>query len=313
MVSIYRLLIIIVFALPICGNIMAQGKARKPRLVVVPSDALMNQMGLLSYTDDMGETSTVRDYQKAFFNTDLKGCIAKISEMFNDRGFPLTMLENELKRAQGGMGLTIPIDIRLELNYQVKRSGPRTLLYFELTGVDNYSSKQIAGTSGESAPAIGESVVNLLQEAVLSQIDKFSSDLQTYFEGMIENGRESRLTIVAENGASMDDDLNGQTIADIVEEWLISNCVAQAYSVDSQDETSMQISQAMMPLFSGNGNALDAYRFYRPLANKLRTTLSSNGYTIRQKRSAATSNSLGGTLGDAVITIERNSDEDNQM
>lgn len=36
-------------------NTWAQGKAKKPRVVVVPSDRLLNTMGLLSTTDDMGQ------------------------------------------------------------------------------------------------------------------------------------------------------------------------------------------------------------------------------------------------------------------
>lgn len=281
-----------------------QPKAKKPRLVVVPSNALLSQMGLLQTTDDMGSESYIPQYKQAFLDTDLKGCIAKIAEMFNDKGFPITMLETELNRVQG-KNLVIPVDIRLELNYKINKVGPRDKLYFELTGIDNFSSKQIAGTSGESKPAIGETTVNLLQEAVLSQIDKFANDLQTTFENMAVNGRESRLTVTATNDVSLDDDIDGGSISDFVENWLNKNCVNASFSIDSQDNLSMQVSQSMMPLFTPEGKALDAYNFYKSLAQDLQSACASKGYVVKNIRDAKKSNSLGGTLGDGNIEISK--------
>ena len=266
------LTIIALFAIN-CISVSAQPKPKKPRLVVVPSDALLNQMGLLGTTDDMGAENYIEDYKHAFLDTDLKGCIAKISEMFNDREFPLTMLEAELRRVQG-KNIPITIDYRLELNYQIKQYGPRKSCYFELTAIDAYSSKQVAGTSGESKPAIGESNVNLLQEAVLSQIDKFADDIQTSFNKLIQYGKETRLTITAVDGASLDDDKGNGSVLDIVEAWLDENCVNSSYTTDNQDETTINISQAMMPAFqtlpNGNERALDARNFYKSLEQTLK-------------------------------------------
>ncbi len=268
-------------------------QAKKPRLVVIPSDALLNQMGLLGTTDDMGETNYVQNYKSAFLDTDFKGCISKISEMFNDRGFPLTMLEAELRRAQG-KNIVIPVDIRLELNYKINKQGPRDILYFELTAIDAYSSKQVGASSGQSKPAIGETKVNLLQEAVLDKIDKFSGDIDTYFQSLASQGHESRLTIESEGGVDLND------VIDDVEGWLGQNCVNGSYSTDNIDEGNIQVSQAMMPLFDANGKALDARNFYKPL----KAVLEAKGVTVKQKSSGATSNSGGGTLGDAFFVIE---------
>ncbi len=273
------------------------GQAKKPRLVVIPSDALLLQMKLLGGTDDMGEVNYVQNYKMAFLDTELKACISKISEMFQDRGFPLTMLEAELRRVQG-KGLTIPVDIRLELNYKINKQGPRDYLYFELSGLDAYSSKQIAASSGQSKPAIGETKVNLLQEAVLDKIDKFANDIQAYFESLVNVGRESRLTIEAD-GIELPSE-----VETIVDNWMQQNCVKGAFSIDEVDETALRASQAMMPLFNENGRGLDARGFYRPLVNELKTKLP--GYKISQKASSKTSQSDGGgTLGDSYILISQ--------
>lgn len=287
------LLVITALLLCLSSSIEAQ-VVKKPRLVVIPSNKLLNKMNCLIMSDDMGEPVQIPDYDKALLDDDLGACIAKINELFNDRGFPLTNLESELQRIKGKGPQVIPVDIRLELNYKVSASGPRKTLYLELSGVDNYSSKTIAAASGESAPAIGSTTVNLLQEAVLAKIDKFQNDIQTYFEKMAVNGRESRLTLSSADGAISDD------IADAVEAWLDENCVKGQYSIDDVTEENMRVSQAMMPLFAGE-KSLDARNFYKPLVEKL----NSMGVTAKADRSAINSNSRGGTLGDCNITISR--------
>jgi hypothetical protein len=289
-------LLIAIFVLSIF-SVESFGQAKKPRLVVVPSDALLVQMNLLGGTDDMGEVNYVQNYKQAFLDTDLKACIAKISELFQDDGFPLTMLEAELRRVQG-KNLTIPIDVRLELNYKINKQGPRDVLYYELTGLDAYSSKQIAGSSGQSNPAIGETKVNLLQEAVKDKFRKFADDILNYFTSLAEVGRESRLTIET-NGIELP-----SQVEDIVDLWLQRNCVNGSFSIDEVDEEALRASQAMMPLFNANGRGMDARNFYRPLVQELKTKLP--GYTVTQKTSSKTSQSDGGgTLGDAYILISQ--------
>lgn len=271
----------------------AMGQAKKPRLVVIPSDALMNQMGLLNTTDDMGEVNYVQNYKQAFLDTDLKACIAKISEIFADYGFPLTMLEAELRRAQG-KNIVLNVDIRLELNYQIQRQGPRNILYFELTAIDAYSSKQVAASSGQSKPAIGETAVNLLIEAVVDKMDKFMGDVDGYFETLASVGQETRLTIESETGSLPDD------LIDTVEDWLFNNCVNGAFTTDNVDDNRIDVSQAMKPLYGANGRPLDARNFYRPL----KEIIAARGLNVQQKASNKTSQSGGGVLGDAYFVVE---------
>ena len=284
---------ILIFIAVFTFAIVGYSQTKKPRLIVIPSDALMANLGLLVVTDDMGEEAYIQHYKKIFLDTDYKGCVAKINELFTDRGFNLTDLEESLNNSRG-KGLVIQADIRLELNYKIEKQGPRSILYFELVGKDVFSSKQVAAASGESKPAIGATTVNLLQEAVLAKIDKFCDDIQKYFEGMFINGRETRLTIIS-RGPSLDDG-----IADMVESWLDNNCIKGSYSIDDQDEESMYVSQSMIPLFNENDKPLDAYAFYRPLYNKLKET----GYNAKISRKALKSNSRGATLGDCLIEIE---------
>lgn len=238
--------------------------AKKPRIMIVPSDALLLKMGLLDATEDMGEINFYQHYKLAFFNDEIKAVVAKFGELMRDRGFPITSLEFELKKAQNNPNYVIPRDIDVMLNYEIRQVGPRMVLFAQFDGMDVASSKQIAAASGESSPAIGALPQSLLQEAVIDKLDKFNEQLMTTFEEMAVKGRESALEIT-----SLSVSLDG-AIAESIEGWLDSNCVQGAYSIDAQDENSMQVSQAMMPLFNSEGKAVDARVFYQSLIKMLR-------------------------------------------
>lgn len=105
------------------STLYSQG-AKKPKIMVVPSDALLNQKGLLSGGDDMGEEVFVQNYSKAFLDIELKAMISKFGEMMKERGFETVMLEQELKRNQG-KGLSVNYDIKIDLTYKVTSQGPR--------------------------------------------------------------------------------------------------------------------------------------------------------------------------------------------
>lgn len=290
-------------ALFVSANIFAQSTVKKPHLMVIPSDNLMLELGCLEETDDMGSTARIPDYDKALLNTDLRAAITKIGEIFQTTyNFPLTDLKQQLNKIKGRGAGVIPVDVRLELNYKITSSGPRKILYFELAGFDQYSSKQIAAASGESAPAIGGTVTGLLQEAVLAKADKFVADIQTFFDNASTNGRESMLTVKSECDADL-----SKAIVKWTEEWLNENCVKSAFSTDNVEPDVLEFSQAMMPLFDEQGKSIDAAKFYTPLQKFLDGKVSAKNYQAVLNRSAAANG--GGTLGSAIIVIKERADD----
>ena len=71
----------------------AMGQAKKPTIMVVPSDAWCNENGYVQTYDDMGISKTVSDYKAALTSDmDLKLVIAKINELMADRGFPVSVI-----------------------------------------------------------------------------------------------------------------------------------------------------------------------------------------------------------------------------
>lgn len=291
---------LLVLCLGVAPTAHAQAKAKKPRVVVVPSDVLLKSMNLLTETDDMGATSWVANYEKAFLDKDLSAAISKFNELMRDRGFPVTSLAEELKQLKTNTNHVIPIDIKIGLSYNVEQQGPRKTVTFTLEAFDAYSNKCIASSSGTGQPAIGVATATLLQEAVINYLDKFNSQLQSTFESYLTSGRESRLTVQVAEGLSLEKEIANKTIAQHVEDWLIAHCVQQAFSIDDQNEKRMTVSQAMMPLFNEQGGAVDARNFYRELAKYLRKL----GVNVGEPRADITASGVTGSLGSAVLTIK---------
>ncbi|MCQ2155554.1 MAG: DUF6175 family protein, partial [Bacteroidales bacterium] len=74
------------------------GQAKKPSLMVVPSDMWCNTHGFVVVEDSMGEQIPVPDYRKALMSDPyLISVISKINGLMADRGFPLKNLESEIK------------------------------------------------------------------------------------------------------------------------------------------------------------------------------------------------------------------------
>src|SRR3989339_197517 len=76
----------------------AFGQAKKPTIMVVPSDAWCNKGGYMMTFDNQGSRQKFPDYKMAFQeSTDLLLVISKINELRAERDFPLKTLESVMK------------------------------------------------------------------------------------------------------------------------------------------------------------------------------------------------------------------------
>lgn len=268
--------------------------AKKPKVMVVPSDNLLKKIpGALEFkVDDMGVEQTIRHYERAFLNDEVRAVIAKFDEMMKERGFPTKDMNHLLKKARK-RGRQVHYDIKIELNYKIEKSGPRKSLYVEFKGIDEYTGVPVATASGTSAPAIGSSVIELLQEAVLDKIDHFNEQLMGSFNDMAEKGRESVLLIESDS-FDFEEEVGGQTLEDLVDAWLTQNCVGQNFSLDS-DDSGIEVTQAMMPLFNEKGKALDARTFYKSLVMQINAFVAGKGNSCKIESKK---------LGELIIVIK---------
>lgn len=287
-----KILVSLIFALFIFSN--AYNQAKKPILMVVPSDNWCVQNGFTQEFDNQGSVVVVPDYKAALQNSsDLLLVIGKINSLMADRGFPLKNLESELKNLEqenaessvmmskgGAMMAESPIDmikrtakadIIMQLTWTVNITGPKKSVTFNLQGLDAYTGKQIAGAQGTGEPSFSAELPVLLEEAVLAQLGNFNDRLQDHFDDMFENGREIKLQVKVWETADIDleeeYEFNGETLEllDILDDWMADNTVKGRYSFVDGTESFVRFEQVRIPMFDDRGRALDARRYARDL------------------------------------------------
>ena len=204
-------LLILLFVVLITTLVFSQ--AKKPTLMVVPSDLYCNQHGYMQTFSNQGSTEMVPDYKKALQNdSQLLTAITVIGQMMADRGFPLKLMEQELKNLNqesaedalltsksGADVAESPVDrlkkrsksdIILQVTWLVNRTGPKYSLTFNLQGIDAYTNKQIAACQGTGDPTFTAELPVLLEESIANHLETFTTQLQNHFDDMFENGRE---------------------------------------------------------------------------------------------------------------------------
>lgn len=290
-----RMLIIMVSALLIAADAMAQ--AKKPELMVVPGEIWCNKNGYVQKVDNQGMTETIPDYSAALSSDmDLLGAITKINALMADRGFPLKDLQQTMKninrrsaenslimsRSTGASIAESPLDrlrrvakadIILDLNWEIKTTGPKKTLHYILRGLDAYTGKQVAGSEGSGNPSFSAEVPVLLEEAIQDHMEAFCAQLMTHFEDMQQNGRE----IVVEvqtfddgSGLCMESEYDGYELTEIIENWMAENTVQHRFSKADATENYIQFTQVRIPLYKQNGMAQDAEGFTRELSRFLK-------------------------------------------
>lgn len=284
----------------------AFGQAKKPTLMVVPSDAWCNQNGYMLSFENQGSIVKIPDYKRAFQeNPEVLQVISQINGMMADRGFPLKNMESAIKtlesnaaednmRSSKDSGSSIdenPIDelkkvakadIILQLTWTINKTGPKKSVNFNLQGLDSYTDKQIATATGTGSPSFTAEVPVLLSEAVISHMDNFTGSLQNHFDDMFENGRE--IIVRIQSWDDWDGDLETEyggedELGYIIEGWLEENTVKGRFNTTDMTENMALFEQVRIPLFDDRERAIDARKFVRELSKHL----SSAPYNIPNK------------------------------
>lgn len=281
-------------------------QAKKPTLMVVPSDAWCIQNGYSLTFDNQGSLERIPDYRRAFQeNPEVLQVISQINGMMADRDFPLKNMESAIKtmssnsaednlsqsKQSGSEIAESPIDqlkksakadIIIQLTWTMNQTGPKKSINFNLQGLDSYTDKQIATATGTGASSFSAETPVLLSEAVLSHMDNFTASLQSHFDDMFENGRE--IIVRIQKWDDWDGDLEteyggGNELGFVIEEWLQNNTVKGRFNTTDMTENMALFEQVRIPLHNDRGNALDARGYVRELSK----FLSSAPYNIPNK------------------------------
>ena len=273
------------------------GQAKKPELMVVPSLPWCNEKGyVFERTTELG-SETFPDYKKALAqDKDLMNVISKIGILMADKGFPLkdlsTSIKNmEMMNARNAITLsknsgavltetaldvlkrTAKCDIILEVDWSVNVLGPKKSVTYNLRGIDACTNMQVAGAQGTGQPSFSAEIPVLVEEAILVNMDNFTSQLQAHFDNLFENGREVSIDINVfdtEAGIDLETEYGENELIDVIEEWLEKHCVKGRFSKAEGSENFAMFNQVRIPMINENGKAIDTEDFVKELRKMLR-------------------------------------------
>lgn len=286
----------IVLSALLCLTVAAGfSQAKKPTLMVVPSDMWCNTNGYMTSYDDQGTTASIPDYQKALqSDVNLLPVIAKINDLMADRGFPLKNLESEVKsltrnnaeismlQAKSGAEVNVsPLDklrqqakadIIIQLTWTINQTGPKKSITYTIQGLDSYTNKQVAGATGTGEPSFTAEIPLMLEQAVNTHIDNFCDRLQTHFDDLFANGREIAVNLNIFNTSPVDfeTEIGGTELSEIIDNWMSDNTVSHRYSLTDGTESYLRFEQVRIPMFDEQERAMDANRFGRELVKFLK-------------------------------------------
>jgi hypothetical protein len=281
-------------------SLSAFGQAKKPTIMVVPSDNWCVQNDYVQTFDNQGTEMILPDYRKALQNdANLLLAISKINELMAERGFPLKNLESSLKTLMnesaenamlmsktGGEVAESPIDqlkrtakadIWMQLTYTVNQVGPKKSLTFNLQGLDAYTDKQIAGASGTGSPSFATELPVLIEEAILSHLDNFNAQLQSHFQDLFDNGREIivQVKVWDDAGFDLEEEVGDDEHGVVIEDWMAENTVHGRFNTTDATENMMLFEQVRIPVEleeEGKVRQMDARRWVGMLRKHLKNT-----------------------------------------
>jgi hypothetical protein len=280
-------------------TLSAFAQAKRPTIMIVPSDNWCFQNGFIEEVDNEGIKERRPNYARAMMeNSDLGNVITKINGLMGDRGFPLETLDEALKTVkqnaaemmlmqsktsgaevnQGAYDQLMNVvksDIIIKLGWTLTKSGFNKSIQINIEAVDAYTGESIASQNPPGEPSSTADIPTMLSVTVLSVIDNFNSRLQTYFDNLFADGR--KITVRLNKFSSWDGDFesefeyNGSTdeLNTIIDDWFSKNTVKGRFNNTGSTENVMNFKQVRIPMFNEKGKAIDAKDFVKPLQKML--------------------------------------------
>ncbi len=283
------------------SNLFSQ--AKQPNLIVMPSDIYCNRHGYTIEVEDQGRTKIVSDYDKLFKNDEnMRQVISKINEMIIQRGYTkVEVLESTLRgltetnaemnaiqsKTSGSNIKESPLDIimkrakpdiRIDIDFDIKKSGASQYIHFNIQGIDAYINTSVASASGDGNPAFSVTPGKLIEEAVLSHIDNFLQLLQAHFDEMFINGRYVKYVFLVfeDKGFDLETEFNYKgsetELSEIIENWFVENSYKGRFETEGGVTENKMIIKSRIPLYDQNQRPLDAGDFIKGFRNLMKNT-----------------------------------------
>lgn len=271
-------------------------KQKKPTLMILPSDNWCSMRLFTTTYDNQGVATKIPNYVQAFQDdAELSAVISKVGGVLTNLGYSLKDAEQSLKTLNNrqaednitmskNSGSTIaesPLDnlkkvakadIIIQLWWKVNKESTGKSVSFTLESFDAYTNKRLGSSSG-TGPVSSEIVPVLLEQAVLNNISDFDSQMTAFYDDINANGREIVLNVKRWDDweHDLETDFDGNTLLDIIEDWLNENTVNSSFNLSDASENFAMFEQVRIPLNNEKGRALDARNFVLGLQKHLKT------------------------------------------
>jgi Family of unknown function (DUF6175) len=306
-----RILLFWGFALLITTS--AWGQAKKPTIMVVPSDIYCLTKGFMAETTDQGRKRQDPDYRRAFQqDRDLRAIISGINNYMSEQDFPLIDMEATLRSLEiedieeevmvdkAGDELAESLldkvkrrakaDIILDLDFNISNRGPEKIMTFNLKALDAYTNVNFAGVEGAGRPSVNTNIEILLREDNYTRMAEFNASLTKHFERLFKEGREVKIDIRLTTEAPVDfeTEYGDLELNEVIDNWFAENAFKEPgktnarYSVGDMSDVRMPI-VAKIPLFNENGKAIDTREFAQQLRKFLKAAPYNISATIRPR------------------------------
>lgn len=297
-------------------SLVSSAQAKKPTLMILPSDNWCTQRYFMTTYDNQGLKVSVPDYQTAFReDLELGPVISKVGEMLTNCGYSLKDCEQELKTInlriaednltmsrEGASLVESPLDILkrrtksdiiIQIDWRVNKENGGKSITYTLEAFDAYTSKRIATSTG-TGPVSNESIPRMLETAVKGHIQAFDKQMDSFNSELHKNGREIVLTVRCWNSweNDLETEYDGEELTDCIQQWLRKNTVNGVFNLTDATESFLQFEQVRIPLYDEDGIAMDAREF----ATELRKYLRKKPFEIPAKVMVR-------GLGEAVIVL----------
>lgn len=290
MKKIYLILLCLSIVAGINQNIF--GQAKKPTLMVLPSDNWCEQRYFMTEFDNQGTKQKVPNYKQAFQeDTELGQVITKLNSLLIRKAFEPKVAEQELKSieaktAEDNMTKSVAsgaqiyesqldklrkrvkMDIIIQLWWKVNKD---KTVSFTLEAFDAYTNKSIAAQTFNALPSDDIMPIKL-EKAISNSFDPFLGDLQNHFNDMLTNGREILITLKRWDNwdKNFETEINGEELTDYINKWMNENTVSKRFNRTEATENLIIFEQVRIPLYDKNKNPMDAREFAKGLQKYLK-------------------------------------------
>ncbi|WP_304238627.1 DUF6175 family protein [Jiulongibacter sediminis] len=295
----------------------AFSQAKKPTLMILPSDNWCNQRFFMETYDDQGTKKKTPNYKQAFQeDTELAQVIAKIGEFMIKKGYELKDVEQSLKNLDltnaeesvtrsstsnsqisesplDKLKKRVKADIVIQLWWEVNNVGNGHVVRYTLDAFDSYTNKRIASSTGNSENST-KFVPDLILEAAKNNMNLFLTQVQNHFDNMKSNGREIVVRVQTWDNLNinLETEFNNKELSEYIIQWMKQNTVKGNFNTTDATSNFMLFEQVKIPLYNQNNEQLDAREF----VNNLRKYLNSSPFNITCKL-------VTRGLGEAILVL----------